>query len=85
MPKVNTGEEYMEQYSAMSTTAALAMPSRSSRRLSNKGNTISICLPSAKPSPEWNFGLKMASLSMQTAPAMTSSSVQWSFTPKGEK
>lgn len=72
-------KKYMEQYSAMSLTTALAVPSCSSRRLSSNGSTESICLVSVRLLPgEW-FALKRALLNMQTTPSITSSSWHWSF------
>ena len=67
----------MEQYSAMSTTTALAVPSRSSKRCKSNGNTASIFLVSVRLLPaKEELLLKMTAFKMQTAPSTTSTSAQ---------
>ena len=68
-------KRYIEQYSAMSATTALEVPSRSSRRCSNNGSTTSISLVSVGLLPAKEIlVLKITDFKMQTAPSITSSS-----------
>lgn len=70
----------MEQYSAIKVTTALAVPSRSSKRFSSKGNTEFICLLSVRLHPDaiW-FVPNMVAFRIETAPSITSSSAEQSF------
>lgn len=63
----------------MRMVTALAIISRSSRRLSNNGITTSSCLISGILPPDDKFELRKTALNMLTTSSMTSSSVLWNL------
>ena len=70
-------ENYIKQYSAISRTTALAVPSRSSRTWISSGSTASTSPVSVRLLPD-NFCLNINALNIHTTPSITSSAAEWS-------